>query len=586
MAIIKGGGVFGLSIALALSEEEKVRIYEKEGLGGIARHLDCKAVGDKCTRCNACLLDDLLERVRGNENIEIITGEPVEEDAIDATGYQLVSPLESEDVITALDFEMAGGAITGKRIAFMLCAGSRDKHYQERCSGVCCQYTLRQAYKLLDTDPEKEITIFYMDIRSDQLEIYDHLKSDDRVRFVRSRIPYQEIKQLEKGVRVKYDDGDDIKEEEFDKVILAQGITGGDRVLDIAETVKSGFAYAYDFLGKDGIRLPMEEGGRKILVGEGVGIGTEDVDGTGDIIYLLDNMSSSQETAKKVRDAVEKSSAGSHSSILYPEKGLNLKGEEELYKEAQSEGVRFFMYSDLSSQGKTVSFYDTNSGENLVLSYDVMVPPMGKVEEDKSFARDLGLIAPEWNVFHIKGNLAQDEKIRDVKAALIMPIEEPLYKAKVDVDKCAFCLTCIRLCPHDCIDMDYGERVAYIRENECFGCGICFSNCPAKAIEFTEEELFSTYACENAYPKGEYPGIKLIPCAGSIDEATLLRSVLKFDRVKLIACYNENCKNYGGDEKALLTVERTRRILEEMGYSKDLIEFERKSKREVNHDSG
>ncbi len=586
MVVIKGGGVFGLSLALALSGEEKVKIYEKEDeVGGIVRFLDCKATGDKCNRCNACLLDDLIEEVKKNENIEIITGCEFEgEDVIDATGYQLVSPLESEDVITALDFEKAKGEVEGRKIAFLMCAGSRDEHYQERCSRVCCTYVLREANKLLDSDPEKKIAIFYMDIRSDQLDVYDRLKADERVRFIRSRIPYQEIEQLEKGVRVKYEDEGGIKEEKFDKIVLAPGITGKDQVFDITETMKSGFALAYDLLGKKEIKLPIKEGERQVLAGGKHEIETEKGEGKG-VVYLLDDRSSSFETREKVKGAIEARNEGVDVSVLYPKKGLNLKGEEELYKEAQSMGVKFFMYGDLNLSEDRVSFRDILSGRELELEYGSMIPPSGEAEKRESFARDLGLLTPRKNVFLVGGDLSTDEQERDAKAALIMPIDEPLYKAKVDKDKCALCLTCVRLCPHDCIDIDYGEEAAHVREQGCFGCGICYSNCPARAIEFVEEELFSTYACENAFPRAD-PGVKLIPCSGSMDEATLLRSVLRFGSVKLIACYNENCKNYDGDERALLTVESTRRILGEMGYNKDLVEFVRKSKREVNHDSG
>jgi heterodisulfide reductase subunit A-like polyferredoxin len=71
--------------------------------------------------------------------------------------------------------------------------------------------------------------------------------------------------------------------------------------------------------------------------------------------------------------------------------------------------------------------------------------------------------------------------------------------AEVDPSKCATCLTCYRICPHDSIRVErYGERNVYITRGEkegatweaarvivetCNGCGLCASECPAKAIQ-------------------------------------------------------------------------------------------------------
>jgi len=64
--------------------------------------------------------------------------------------------------------------------------------------------------------------------------------------------------------------------------------------------------------------------------------------------------------------------------------------------------------------------------------------------------------------------------------------------AQVDVDKCVACLTCVRICPYNVpqirADSDYkgvGGIVgaAYIESAQCHGCGICVSECPAKAIQ-------------------------------------------------------------------------------------------------------
>jgi heterodisulfide reductase subunit A len=52
-------------------------------------------------------------------------------------------------------------------IAFVLCAGSRDKSIgMPYCSRVCCMYSIKQAMLLSGALPLADITIYYMDIRA------------------------------------------------------------------------------------------------------------------------------------------------------------------------------------------------------------------------------------------------------------------------------------------------------------------------------------------------------------------------------------------------------------------------------------
>ncbi|MFW6314653.1 MAG: FAD-dependent oxidoreductase, partial [Desulfohalobiaceae bacterium] len=55
-------------------------------------------------------------------------------------------------------------------------------------------------------------------------------------------------------------------------------------------------------------------------------------------------------------------------------------------------------------------------------------------------------------------------------------------KARVDQDKCAACLICVRVCPYE-VPRINEEGVSEIDKALCHGCGICAAECPAKAIE-------------------------------------------------------------------------------------------------------
>jgi len=54
--------------------------------------------------------------------------------------------------------------------------------------------------------------------------------------------------------------------------------------------------------------------------------------------------------------------------------------------------------------------------------------------------------------------------------------------ARVDQDRCAACLVCVRACPFG-VPRINAEGASEIDEALCHGCGICAAECPAKAIE-------------------------------------------------------------------------------------------------------
>ena len=106
-----------------------------------------------------------------------------------ATGFDLKKPYhlkeyhygEHPDVITSLDLERmlnASGPTSGKlirpsngkepkRIVFVQCAGSRDKHNGNAyCSKVCCLYTAKHSMLLNEKFPDTESYIFYIDVRT------------------------------------------------------------------------------------------------------------------------------------------------------------------------------------------------------------------------------------------------------------------------------------------------------------------------------------------------------------------------------------------------------------------------------------
>jgi len=78
-------------------------------------------------------------------------------------------------------------------------------------------------------------------------------------------------------------------------------------------------------------------------------------------------------------------------------------------------------------------------------------------------------------------------------------------KVMVDPDKCRFCLTCIRACPHHAIreaGVNHEKMVAQIVDLACQGCGICAAVCPAKAIkpkDWSDDQILAEFELLGEY---------------------------------------------------------------------------------------
>jgi len=66
--------------------------------------------------------------------------------------------------------------------------------------------------------------------------------------------------------------------------------------------------------------------------------------------------------------------------------------------------------------------------------------------------------------------------------------------AKVDIEHCVKCLTCVRSCPFEVPAFNTEEKVIEIDEAMCHGCGVCAGVCPRQAIQlsfYEDEQILS-----------------------------------------------------------------------------------------------
>jgi heterodisulfide reductase subunit A len=210
----------------------------------------CGICADVCERnaINYEMQDEVVEFEVGN--IILATGfQTFDPEPVKRYGYGSL-----DNVMTAVEFEImncasgnTGGKILmadgtePKSIGIVHCVGSRDKHYHDYCSRVCCMYSLKYAH-LIKEKTDAEVYEFYIDMRcfgKGYEEFYDRLLGED-VRFVRGKvaeITEVPIEEAEKGklvVEVEDTLVGTVRRIPLDMVVLSTGLEAHESLPDIA----------------------------------------------------------------------------------------------------------------------------------------------------------------------------------------------------------------------------------------------------------------------------------------------------------------------------------------------------------------
>lgn len=166
------------------------------------------------------------------------------------------------DVVTSLEFERllcASGPFEGevlrlsdrghpKKIAFIQCVGSRDLGCDNGyCSSVCCMYAIKEALVAKEHDPEVDITIYYMDMRT-QGKDFDAARTRAEakgIKFVRARVA--DVMPWDKSLKLTYSTMDGTHSfEPYDMVVLSVGLDAPSDAKNLAKI--AGFELnQYDF---------------------------------------------------------------------------------------------------------------------------------------------------------------------------------------------------------------------------------------------------------------------------------------------------------------------------------------------------
>jgi heterodisulfide reductase subunit A len=400
--LVVGGGVTGMTTALELAEQGfKVYLAEKTAsLGGVAKSLRKTLEGDDVQ----ALVADLIARTEAHDKIEVILGALIVDHngmpgmfktgmqvgkqmfyrqiehgvTVMATGALPNRPKEyllgdNDKVVTQIEIQSLiedepETVKTWENVVMIQCVGSRNAE-NPNCSRICCQNAVKNALRLVETNPDIRVFVLYRDLRTYgfQEEYYQ--------------------KAREKGVIfVRYDvDNPPVVEEEGNKI----KVSFSDPILDM-----------------------------KLAV-------------TADCLCL-----------------------------------------------------------------STGLIADKDSTEELAMVFKLQRTHDGYFLEDHVKLRPVDLAMPGFYVAgtahsprSIKESLVQARAVASRAQTLLVRdcINLGAASARVDSEKCAACLICVRACPFD-IPFINAEGYSEIDPAQCHGCGLCASECPAKAIQLMQFE--------------------------------------------------------------------------------------------------
>ncbi len=199
---------------------------------------DADKAKDAC-KYNAIDLDMQAEEIELKAGAIIwATGwQPYDAGKIQPYGYD-----RYENVITNVEFERmadpqgpTGGRLIrpsddkeARKVAFIQCAGSRDRNHLRHCSRICCMASLKQARYVREACPEDGIAdIYYIDIRAiDRFEdFYRKVQDDEKVSFIKSKVASITRDKDDNPVLNGVDtEGGNRYETPYDMVVLATGM--------------------------------------------------------------------------------------------------------------------------------------------------------------------------------------------------------------------------------------------------------------------------------------------------------------------------------------------------------------------------
>ncbi len=334
---------------------------------------------------------------------------------------------------------------------------------------------------------------------------------------------------------------------------------------------------------------------------------------------------------ERVFTVIEKLQQNGHTQCYVFTRNLKVaaRGLERRYRETRERGTIFFKFDETGpcfecSQNSTrILFKEPLLGSDMELTPDLLVvdehylPPTGMealwaavpssplfrpylqpdsprfstVETPKTGIFAIGAARGMYDPLFIEADI-ESTVFGIKKLTKIDRTEATPNVALIDPDKCAICLTCVRLCPHGAIG--FSDR-AFVDAISCVGCGICAAACPMSAISLGSSISEQTdtpndgdgkivvFLCSHSGSQaleasgnslGDLIRPILVPCAGTVDESRILTALEQGARGVLVAgCFKGNCASVYGSSLAEQKVAQVKSIISNAGFNPEAVAF-------------
>ena len=139
----------------------------------------------------------------------------------------IITALELEEMLRGDEHFSPLNGTKKAKVAFVQCVGSRNPKIQrDYCSRVCCGYAIRMALRLLESQPDLDITFFYMDVQNFGKDFQKYFfGAKEKLKFIRG-LPGDYYQVGKEKVRVSFYHREKAKTvvEDFHLVVLSVGI--------------------------------------------------------------------------------------------------------------------------------------------------------------------------------------------------------------------------------------------------------------------------------------------------------------------------------------------------------------------------
>lgn len=321
---------------------------------------------------------------------------------------------------------------------------------------------------------------------------------------------------------------------------------------------------------------------------------------------------------------------GVQATVLFSEARVAAEGGERLYRQARQAGVLMVRVAPqdirVSDDGRQLSWPDPLLGEDLELRPDVIVldreitaqtpawldnpvkwpPAAWLAPEHARLGGGLTAVSGLFITGALRGTPPGAARLAEAASAAGQ-IHNLLGAGAcsppvVNTNRCAACLTCVRVCPHGVVHF-VNERISG-GPAACLACGICAAQCPAEAITpagWSNPEMFAgltaglereaepkavLFACRNsaldaaaelarrdhAWPEGLL--IQPVNCAGRVGMQMILKSLALGAKAVIVAgCHQGNCRSITGNLRAALDAGQAGSLLEDLGLGDRRVSF-------------